>query len=257
MTLPGLYKGALGLDIDAHGRLYIANTEAKQILRYDPRAGQVDTVCGVDLVKPTGIRVDSTSGVLFIADLHAFKAITVTKSLPPTPPTLNMDLANLLCQDAEDTFSDVTFLAEGREFMAHCAIIAQRCPKLKDAINHSDGKPVALEVSYKCLVSALFFLYTDRCIVDQTTQHDLLAFADRYDVCRLKCLVEEYMLKRVNLDNVLETLRTAHRCHADRLKKACIKIVIRHFAILQGKIPSSGLAELPELLTELILSMPK
>ena len=192
-----------------------------------------------------------------------------------------------------------------------------------------DGKPVALEVSYKCLVSALFFLYTDRCIVDQTTQHDLLAvgactalqcvcgvthahtqthtqrgreggrererrlflnacgsfwlsvclcgqFADRYDVCRLKCLVEEYLLKRVNLDNVLETLRythahknsqrkrerereretaasihpsihpplyvcvvrTAHRCHADRLKKACIKIVIRHFAILQAGLVS-------------------
>ena len=54
------------------------------------------------MVKPTGIRVDSTSGVLFIADLHAFKAITVTKSLPPTPPTLNMDLANLLCQDVRD-----------------------------------------------------------------------------------------------------------------------------------------------------------
>ena len=43
---------------------------------------------------------------------------------------------------AEDTFSDVTFVAEGREFMAHCAIIAQRCPKLKDAINHSGERAV-------------------------------------------------------------------------------------------------------------------
>lgn len=101
------------------------------------------------------------------------------------------------------------------------------------------------------------YLYTDRCFVDETTAFELLQLGDQYDCDRMKRLVEEYILKRVTLDNVLETLRVSHQWHAVRLKKSCIKIAVRNFAYLQTQIPASGLEAYPELLTEFILSLPK
>ena len=32
VTLPGMYNGALGLDVDSYGRLYVANTDLRQLL---------------------------------------------------------------------------------------------------------------------------------------------------------------------------------------------------------------------------------
>merc|ERR550514_1442736 len=259
MTLPGMYNGALGLDVDSYGRLYVANTDMKSIVRLDPD-GKVYMMPTHPLTKPVGIRVDSGSGVLFVADLHALKSLRVVKCLPPTPGTIDSDLADLLCQEEQDNFSDVTFQVEGKRFKGHKAIIANRCPKFKTLFKkHGDSdEPMDLaDLTYKSFVAMMCFLYTDRCYVDETTADELLQLSDIYDVDRLKRLVEEYVLKRVTLDNVLETLRTAHQWHAVRLKKACIKIAVRNFAFLQPQIPASGLDTFPELLTEIILAMPK
>jgi DNA-binding beta-propeller fold protein YncE len=115
LTLPGIYHGALGLDVDSYGRVYVANTDAKQIIRNDPD-GRLTVLKTQSLQKPVGVRVDSSSGVVFVADLHAFKSLRVVKCLPPTPSTLETDLADLLCQEDQDNFSDITFQVEGKKF---------------------------------------------------------------------------------------------------------------------------------------------
>lgn len=259
LTMPGIYHGALGIDVDSYGRVYVANTDAKQICRIDPD-GRLTVLKAQPLQKPVGIRIDSSSGVVFVADLHAFKSLRVVKCLPPTPSTIDTDLADLLCQEDQDNFADITFQVEGKKFRGHRAIIANRCPKFKVLFKkHGDSdEPLDLpEITYKAFCATMAFLYTDRCFVDETTAHEMMQLSDTYDIDRMKRLVEEYVLKRVTLENVLETLRVAHQWHAVRLKKACIKIVVRNFSFLQPQIPASGLEAFPELLTEIILSMPK
>ena len=54
-TLCGLFQGALGLDVDTAGRLYIANTDAKEILRYE-LDNTVTTIPTAPLGKPSGLQ---------------------------------------------------------------------------------------------------------------------------------------------------------------------------------------------------------
>ncbi|CEM00654.1 unnamed protein product [Vitrella brassicaformis CCMP3155] len=277
LTLPGHYRGALGLDVDKHGRLYVANTDARQILRYDPHNGQVVELPTTGLVHPVALRVDSTSGVLFVADQHSFKAVKVVKSLPPTHSTLNDDMAQLLTQESPGNaaYADVTFDVHGTQLRAHCAILACRCAKIMPLIQKAAGGhtsqissvgggghggvmvPIADEgVTPKAFAAFLCFLYSDRCIVDQDTVEPLLKLSHEYGMDRLTRLVEEYVMKRVEVDNVIAHMRMAHVYGAERLKAGCIKVLIRHFNQLQAELGKSGLEAYPELLSEIIVSLP-
>mmetsp|Transcript_22464 Transcript_22464/g.49107 ORF Transcript_22464/g.49107 Transcript_22464/m.49107 type:complete len:572 (-) Transcript_22464:120-1835(-) len=262
MTLPGLYEGATGLDVDKYGRLYVSVMKRQQIVRLDPN-GRVTTICSASLVEPNAVRIDSITGKLYVADQHQIKALEVVKCLAPSPGMMDKDVEDLLTQEDTDNFSDVSFQVGQQTFKGHRCIIANRCPKFKPIFKkHGDTEePIDLPESvdnFKAFAAMMTYLYTDRCYVDEDTWEQLLHLSDIYDIDRLKRLVEEYALKRVSVahKNVLSTLKVAHQCHANRLKAACIKLVVRNFTELQRDIPTSGLENFPDLLTEVIRNFP-
>ena len=118
-------------------------------------------------------------------------------------------------------------------------------------------EPINVEGSYKAWCALFAYLYTDRVHIDEATCYELLQLADSYDLDRLKRLVEEYILKRVRLDSALEVLRRSHDAHAMRLKKVCLQLIVRNFAVLQAHLMSAGYDQMPDLLMEIIQAVPK
>ncbi|CAL5007369.1 unnamed protein product [Urochloa decumbens] len=54
---------------------------------------------------------------------------------------------------------------------------------------------------------------------------ELLTAADRYDVQRLKLMCERALCKRLDVENVADTLAQADQHHCDKLKDACIEFM--------------------------------
>ncbi|CAL5007370.1 unnamed protein product [Urochloa decumbens] len=60
---------------------------------------------------------------------------------------------------------------------------------------------------------------------DDTRVWELLTAADRYDVQRLKLICERVLSRRLDVENVADTLALADQHHCDTLKDACIEFM--------------------------------
>jgi streptogramin lyase len=246
------------LEVDAHGRVYYCDQQASTLYRMDPGPNGYSDAVPLLSCSASSICLEGSSGQLFITEGHAVKLLRVVKALPTTAGQLESDLADLLVQEEEDNFADVVFVVEGQNLRGHRAILANRCVRLKQIMKKQDAdEPINVEGSYKAWCALFAYLYTDRVHIDEATCYELLQLADSYDLDRLKRLVEEYILKRVRLDSALEVLRRSHDAHAMRLKKVCLQLIVRNFAVLQAHLMSAGYDQMPDLLMEIIQAVPK
>ena len=204
------------------------------------------------------VEVDSGCGTLFVADSHRIMSVPVEKCLTPSESTFKSDFADLLQDTQDDELTDICFyIEERRTFRAHKCVIRARCPALFELIRGSHEFHVP-DVSFHSFVRFMDFVYTDSVDIEGHTWDHLLVMSDAYDLQRLRELVEEYAVKRINVGNVLQTLGLAHQCGATRLKRTCMKLVLSNFTQLQAHIPTlPSLSECPEILTELLLAIPK
>merc|ERR1712224_679367 len=109
---------------------------------------------------------------------------------------------------------------------AHRCVLASRAPSFRPILRKAEVDDVIEKPHrYRPFVALMVFLYTDTCIVDDSTSAELLQLADTYDLDRLKRLVEEYIVKRVNIENVLDFFLFAHAAHAVRLKQATLRVI--------------------------------
>ncbi|CAL4997657.1 unnamed protein product [Urochloa decumbens] len=119
--------------------------------------------------------------------------------------------------------ADVTFSVEGELFPAHKVILAMRSPVFKAELygemrENANGPGGAGH-------------YEGDNDDDDDSEDDsirvweLLTAADRYDVQRLKLMCERALCKRLDVENVADTLALADQHHCDKLKDACIQFM--------------------------------
>lgn len=140
----------------------------------------------------------------------------------------------------DSTWSDVTLVAEGREFLAHRCVLVARSEffrqKLSGDQQHSGV--VVVEDSPECLKRVLDFIYSDQVgDVDksegdeelQRVLEDLVA-AHRYGLKRLKRVCERRV--GVTADNCWAVLAAAELTQASQLKLAALAFAQRHLPIV-------------------------
>jgi hypothetical protein len=254
-TVPGNFPGLRSIDIDLAGALYLMSGDPNVIYRYE--GGRTQELYS-NWTDPVHMAVDSISGILFVIDQHQVLQASIVKNVAPTHPTISTDIVELFCGDPLETFADICFQVEGKKVFAHRCVLASRAPSFRPTLRKAEGVDDVIDRPHRFrpFVALMVFLYTDICIVDSTTDRDLLQLADTYDLDRLKRLVEEYMVKRVNVENVLEIFLIAHVSHAVRLKQATLRVINRWWDEVQPKLPTAGIDN-PELLMEIITNVPK
>jgi len=74
----------------------------------------------------------------------------------------------------------------------------------------------------------LNFMYTNRCLISIKNAPDLLVAAKRFELHKLTKQIADFLLSRLNVDNAIEMLISAHEANSEPLKLACIRLINRN-----------------------------
>lgn len=141
--------------------------------------------------------------------------------------TLCDDFGNLL---TDDSYSDVTMKsAEGVEFRSHKTVLAIRSKVLKAHFEHHSKESLTnlVETTWETEVlrDLLTFVYTNKAPQVDDHPEKLLAAADYYNLEGLKSLCEEVILKRLSVDNAIDTIQLAELHSMQSLKESVLKFI--------------------------------
>ncbi|KAM0847376.1 hypothetical protein ACQ4PT_055056 [Festuca glaucescens] len=154
---------------------------------------------------------------------------------PVPPPTIAGEFRKLLllletkCLET----SDVTFIVEGTQIIAHRLVLAMRSPvfaaELLGHMREITTRHVTIhDMSAPTFRAMLRFIYTDEFPINRSYSmtRDLLVAADRYDLGRLRLMCENILVESINVMTVMSTLllvRGRQSCH--QLEDSCIKYI--------------------------------
>jgi leucine-zipper-like transcriptional regulator 1 len=146
------------------------------------------------------------------------------------PSTIISDLRGLV---NNETFSDVTFIVEGRQVFAH-KLILMRCSYFEALflghMREAQMKTIEIdEVRYETFVSVLEYLYTDQLVFGFHNAMELFEAADRYCIHRLKSMCEKRMLECITVDNAAGILHAADIHSAGALRQKVKKYILSHW----------------------------
>lgn len=130
-------------------------------------------------------------------------------------------------------FSDVTLSVNGKEFLAHKAILAARSPVFAAMFEHNleESKHNRVEITDMepdVLGEMLRFIYTGKSSNLEKMPDELLAAADKYDLERLKVMCEEALCTNLSIDTAADTLILADMHSATQLKAHAIDFINTH-----------------------------
>jgi len=153
-------------------------------------------------------------------DWRGFESFTVG-------PSINDDFRGML---ADGTFSDVKFVVQGKQILAHKCVLATRCPKFKGMFSQTGFKEgnqseIVVDTEYVPFAKLMEFIYTDVLPENCDCLFELLALAEEYILPRLKSLCEIRLIKSIDVLNVASILIHAelYSCHV--LKKYAMKFI--------------------------------
>jgi len=202
------------------------------------------------------------NGVTVLNDFYKFRLKPV--SVPP--PALVSDLYRLI---NHPEFSDVTFLVEGHEVHANCAILAVRSEYFKVMLYNGgmreslqlsspgaedvDKRIEIKDVSHSVFLKVLEYLYTDT-VQDISLEAGihLLIVSELFMLDRLKALCEDIIRRDVNVDNAIGILAASHRHNASGLKDIALEFIMQNLNEPSIMIGLSDLKGEPDLLVEII-----
>jgi len=120
--------------------------------------------------------------------------------------------------------SDICFIVADQEIKAHKAILSARSPVFA-AMFDSDMKEKDMDridipdIAPDIFNEFLRFIYTDQVKLTEGNVEPLLAASDKYLLVTLKCKCEEFIIKRLTIENCIELLTLADRHNAPHLKR--------------------------------------
>ncbi|XP_065204205.1 speckle-type POZ protein-like [Planococcus citri] len=121
----------------------------------------------------------------------------------------------------DQTFVDVTFVVDGKNFGALKGILAARSPVFEAMFKHDMQENRSNQVNISDIRSEVFeeflhFMYTDK-TPNREIVTELFVVADKYQVEGLRILCEEIILKELSVENAIDLLFFADLHRAERL----------------------------------------
>lgn len=167
--------------------------------------------------------------------IDEFKCQKDCITIVPDPKVENY-WTNLL-EDKE--FADVVLAVDGKEFMAHKAVLANRSPVFRAMLKHEmveskQNRVTITDIESKVFEQLLNFIYTDSVTdLKPTMAFELLQAADKYDLEKLKTRCEAVLCGQISEETAVNTLVLADLYRADQLKRAATKFIGRNVGVIQ------------------------
>ena len=194
------------------------------------------------------------NGSLVLNDFHEFRFELISV---PQSSFIN-DLRSMI---NSPTFSDVTFVIEGKEIRANKAILAARSDHFRACFYGGMKEMFESRISYDDIAFNVFeaileYLYTDTVRgmnVDMTVS--LMIASERFMLDRLKAMCQDSIRKNITIDNVVPILRASHVHNASALKDICLDFVCSRSEEVKKTRSFTELVNEPELLLELVMRL--
>jgi len=128
--------------------------------------------------------------------------VKVTELVYSTSARKKNGLEKLFCNSL---YSDLTFVAGGKEFPAHRALVADRCPifddLFKDPMKKLQMNRIEVPEGAAVFEELLHFMYTGKSENLPSLAEDLLVAAEKYQLTQLKTDCEQELIKQLNGTN--------------------------------------------------------
>ncbi|XP_076469134.1 ankyrin repeat and BTB/POZ domain-containing protein 1-like [Babylonia areolata] len=155
-----------------------------------------------------------------------------------SPPAFCSWVQGELPFDQQDlqTFTDISFVVDGHQFLCHKAFFCERSDYFKALIqdhfgeassSSSDSVPIITlrDVGAHVFHRVLTYIYQDSCDLTEDTAYDVLCTADMYLLPGLKRLCGAAMIALTTLDNVVWMVRIARLFSLPRLEASCAEFI--------------------------------
>ncbi|XP_043287597.1 BTB and MATH domain-containing protein 43-like [Venturia canescens] len=143
------------------------------------------------------------------------------------------------------TLSDVTFVFDDKELLAHKAVLAVRSEVfeamfLSDMKEKDTSRVEIVDTKAKIFEEFLKYLYTGELNDLKNKSEEILLLADKYQVCELKDMCENFFLENISEENVMEYLIVADKYRCTSLKKKATNILQNSANVLKRAIMSES-----------------
>ncbi|XP_008217320.1 speckle-type POZ protein B-like [Nasonia vitripennis] len=152
----------------------------------------------------------------------------------PVSPLFNCKLSVLDAYEellSSAKFSDITIVVVDKKFSVHRNILACRSPVFSAMFEHEmlEKRKNVVEISDvepEVMAEVLRFIYADKVNNIEKLAVDLLIAADKYQLEALRLMCEEVLVKKLNIDNVVEILKIVDLyASCSRLRGALLKFL--------------------------------
>jgi N-acetylneuraminic acid mutarotase len=173
-------------------------------------------------------------GLKWREDMHLLDVGKLDEGAITSNATSNllMNMKRLL--NNSESFSDVTFIVEGRPLYAHRNILSVQCDHFHAMFGVREREEkveiIIPNSSYAAFHLMLEFLYTGSIVdLDVGVSIDLLGLADQYTLQGLLALAENVLINHVDSVNCCWLFRCANRFQCHNLKEISQGHIIKHF----------------------------
>ncbi|XP_051169184.1 speckle-type POZ protein-like [Leptopilina boulardi] len=178
--------------------------------------------------------------IKLVCKLNVFDSIN---NIIPKPLTRSVRADNLLNQIEfffdDQTFKDVTFKVEDKEFNAHKIILILRSPVFAAMFQIKMTEELTSIVKIEDIKSTIFqkmlrFIYTDKVNDLKESAAALYYAAEKYQLEKLKTMCINSLCKNLSSETVIETLKLAEMFSIFDLKQKSLKCLVLHLKALEG-----------------------
>ena len=137
-----------------------------------------------------------------------------------------------------DLFTDVTLVADGKEFKAHKVVLASQSQFFKTRFANRWSSPLAIprdrveltDIPAVVMEAILSYMYTGKVENIEKIAYKLLPVAEEYGLIDLRKMCEEVLTRSLTCDTAVSMLMYASTHNASDLKKSCMEFIASNIA---------------------------
>jgi BTB/POZ domain len=218
-----LFKINGGMKVSA--RIYFLASDGKWYSYMTCEEKNVISETPMDFTPEIVINDLQPQGLLRNDTLTLLCQVKVTELVYSTAARKKNGLEKLFCNTL---YSDLTFVAGGKEFPAHKALVADRCPifdyLFKDPMKKLQMNRIEVPEGAAVFEELLRFMYTGKSENLPSLAEDLLVAAEKYQLTQLKADCEQELIKQLNGTNATRLLLLANLHGAVQLRAGIMKL---------------------------------
>ena len=191
-------------------------------------------------------KVRSSESVIFKCEITVWsldKPVHVGKDPSPlsAPSTMKSDCnLGVHMEEARQNglFTDVTLIADGKEFKAHKVVLASQSQFFKTRFANRWSSPLAIprdrvemtDIPAVIMEAILSYMYTGKVEDIEKIAYKLLPVAEEYCLIDLRKMCEEVLTRSLTCDTAVSMLMYASAHNASDLKNSCMELIASNIA---------------------------